>query len=255
MTLDNLKNRKELVGAAMLAVAVLSAVLIGTKVTGYFLASANAEDTVKQAIEQSKPDDKNVEAQAEKFRKVADALIEQNLFSPPAPRRHPVAAVMGIFGDEALINGKWYKAGDKVVDAKILAVDATSVTVEWDGKTRVFNPIDGGSSSGPSGPSRSRSITVSRGPSSSKTGRPQMVVTKSTAGAKSPKGDSLAVKMMTKTSKGMSDSQKETFKKAMQKNAERYEQMSSEEKTAFKAKMIKKIGGEGGRITIELKAK
>jgi len=30
---------------------------------------------------------------------------------------------MGIFGDEALINGKWYKAGDKVADAKILAVN------------------------------------------------------------------------------------------------------------------------------------
>jgi len=255
MTLDDLKNRKELVGSAMVAVSVLSAVLIGTKVTGYFLASANAEEVVSQAIEQSKPDDKNVTAQSDKSRKVADALNKQNLFSPPPPRQNPVTVVMGIFGDEALINGKWYKAGSKVADAKILAVDATSVTVEWDGKTKVFNPIDGGSSSGPAGPSRSRSVTVSRGPSSSKTAPPQMVVTKSTPGTKSPTGESPMAKKVSQAYKGMSDGQKETFKKAMAKSAEQYKHMSSEEKTAFKAKMIKKIDGAPGPIRIELKAK
>jgi hypothetical protein len=253
MTLDDLKNRKELVGAAMLAVAVLSAVLIGAKVTGYFMAPANAEDTVKKAIEQSKPDGKNVTAQSDKSRKVADALKKQNLFSPPPPRQNPVTVVMGIFGDEALINGKWYKAGAKVVDAKILAVDATSVTVEWDGITKVFNPIDGGSSSGPSGPSRSgRPTIISRGPSPSGGGGAQMVVTKSSAGSKSP---SPVAKMMKKTYENMSDGQRATFKRAMEAHAEQYKQMSGEEKTTFKARMIERISHSGGRISVELKSR
>ncbi len=63
MTLDDLKNRKEFVGAAMVAVSVLAAILIVLKVTGFFVASANAEETVSQAIEQSEPNSDNVKDQ------------------------------------------------------------------------------------------------------------------------------------------------------------------------------------------------
>jgi hypothetical protein len=255
MRLDDLKEKKELMTIALLSVSVVSAVLIVVKVTGSLGASAKAEEMVRQAIDCSEPDAKNLTAQLGKFKKDADALKKQNLFSPPQPRQNPVKAVLGIFGDEALINGRWYKAGSKVADAKILAVGPTSVTVEWDGETKVFSPIDAGSSSGPSGPSRSGSLATSRGASSTKTGLPQMVVTKSASGMKPPAADDPMLKKMSQTYENMSDSQKEKFKKAMAKSAERYGQMSSEEKTRFKAQMIKKISGNGGPIRIELKAK
>ncbi|MHC4569129.1 MAG: hypothetical protein ACYTE3_25640, partial [Planctomycetota bacterium] len=154
MKVDYLKEKKELVATALFAVSALSLVLIVLKVTGFFVTSARAEETVKQAIEQSKPDSDNVGAQFDKIEKVANALKRQNLFSPPAPPRNPVTAVQGVFGDEALINGKWYEAGKMVGEAKIVAVTPTAVTVEWNGKKTVFNPIDGGASSGPGGPSR-----------------------------------------------------------------------------------------------------
>ncbi len=261
MKLDDLKGKKELIGVAMLAVSALSTVLIATKVTGHYLASANASDAVNQAIEQSRPDDENVTAQLAKSRKVADALKKQNLFSPPAPRRHPVAAVIGIFGQEALINGRWYKAGANVADAKVLAVDATSVTIEWDGKTKVFCPIDGGSSSGPSG--SGRPTFASRGSSPSKAGGAQMVVTNSLATGKSAELDKDAAKamekarkkMMEQAHKNMSDGQKAMFKRAMEAHRGQYEQMSGDEKTRFKAGMMKRIGQSGGRITMELKSK
>ena len=90
MKLDYLKEKKELVGTILLAVSVLSAVLIVVKVTGFFVISANAENAVKQAIEQGKPDAKNVTTQLGTSRKVADSLKKQNLFSPPPPRQNPV---------------------------------------------------------------------------------------------------------------------------------------------------------------------
>ena len=255
MKLDHLKEKKELVAAALIAISVLSAVLIVVKVTGFFLISANAQSTVEKAIDQSKPDDKNVTARSGEFKKVADALKKQNLFAPPAPRRHPVNTVLGIFGDEALINGKWYKAGARVADAEVLAVNPTSVTVEWDGKTKVFSPIDADGSSGPSGPSRPGKSVVSRGPGSASKGSPQMVVTKSGSGMKSPSGDSPMVKKMSETYKSMSDTQRETFKRVMQARAEQYKQMSDTERANFKAHIIERIGGSGGRISVELKSR
>ncbi len=148
-----LKEKKGLVAAVLVTVSVISAVLIGIKVTGFFVTSASAEGAVKQAIEQGKPDAKNVTTQLGRCQQVADALKKSNLFAPPPPKENPVKAVMGIFGDEALINGKWYEVGAKVGDAKILSIGPVSVTTEWDGKQKTFTPIDN-VGSGPSTPSR-----------------------------------------------------------------------------------------------------
>ena len=236
MKLDHLKEKKELAATAMLVVAVLSAVLITVRVRGFFVASANAQNAVEQTIDQNKPDAKNLTAQMGKFKKVADALKKQNLFSPPPPRQNPVKAVMGIFGDEALINGKWYEVGDKVADAKILAVAPTAVTVEWDGKKKVFNPIDGGSS-GPGGSSRPGRPTSS----SSGGGRPGMVVTQGPrpgGGGMPGMGGMTRERMM-----NMSEAERDKFRNQMR---ERFENMSEGERDKFRQEMRERMGGGRG---------
>ena len=87
MTLNYLKEKREIVPTALLLVSLLSAFLILFKVTGFFAASAKAESAVKNAIEHSEPDSKNVTAHLAKSKKVADALKKSNLFSPPAPKK------------------------------------------------------------------------------------------------------------------------------------------------------------------------
>jgi len=234
MKLNELKEKKELVAIAMFVVSLMSVILIIVKVTGFFGTSARAEETVRQAIDQSKPDAKNLTAQLGKFKKDADALKKQNLFSPPPPKQNPIKAVMGIFGDEALINGKWYKAGDKVADAKIVAVAPTAVTVEWDGKKTVFNPIDGGSS-GPSGSSRSGRPTSS----SSGGGRPGMVVTEGPRpGGGGPMGGMTRERMM-----NMSEAERDRFRNQMR---ERFENMSEAERDRFRQEMRERMGGGRG---------
>jgi len=237
MKRDYLKEKRELVATALLAVAAVSAVLIVVKITTFFVASAHAEGAIKQAIEQGKPDAKNVTTQLGKSRKVADALKKQNLFSPPPPRENPVKAVMGIFGEEALINGKWYKAGDKVADAKIVAVAPTAVTVEWDGKKKVFNPIDGVSSSGPGGPSR-----PGRPSSTSSSGsRPGMVVTQGPrpgGGGFPGMGGMTRERMM-----NMSEAERDKFRAQMR---ERFERMSESERDRFRQEMRERMGGGRG---------
>ena len=156
MTLDRIKdftqNKRELVSVALLAIAVLLGVLTVAKVTGFFISLARAESIVKQAVAQSKSEPNVVKILTAKANPLVDELKKNNLFSPPPPRENPAKAVLGILGDEAYINGKWYKVGDKVGDAKILAIDAASVTAEWDGKKNVFFPIDAEVSSASGGP-------------------------------------------------------------------------------------------------------
>lgn len=155
MTLDRIRdlvqNKRELVPAVLLAIAVLSGVLTVTKVTGFFIASARAERIVKQATARSISDPNVVESYVAKSEPIAEDLKKENLFWP-TPKGHPVKAVLGIFGNEAYIDGKWYKVGDKVGDAKIVAIDAASVTTEWDGKKKIFYPIDAEGSPAPGGP-------------------------------------------------------------------------------------------------------
>jgi hypothetical protein len=85
-----------------------------------------------------------------KGKATADGLKKKNLFAPPPPKRHPVTAVAGIFGNEVLINGNWYKVGDKIGDAKIVAIESTLVKIEWDGKVTTFAPISAITAAAPS---------------------------------------------------------------------------------------------------------
>jgi hypothetical protein len=145
------QNRRKLVPVVLLAIAVLSGILIVAKAMGFLIVSARAERIVRQATAWSKSDPNVVESQLTKSKLIADDMKENNLFWP-SPKEHPVKAVLGIFGDEAYIDGKWYKAGDMIRDAKILSIGADSVTTEWNGKKKVFSPIDEGGSPAPDGP-------------------------------------------------------------------------------------------------------
>ena len=153
MKLDNPKGRDKFVSIILLGVSAFLVVLVSLKVTGFVTTSAKAESLVKSAMEQGKPDAKEMEKHLADSKAIADDLKKNNLFAPPAPKQHPVKEVMGILGNEAIINGKFYKVGDKIGDAKIVAIDTTQVRIEWDGKEKVFSPI-GAVASSASGPRR-----------------------------------------------------------------------------------------------------
>ena len=142
-------NKRALVPVVLLATAVLLGVLTMAKAAGFFIASARAERIVRQATEWGRPDTNAVESHVARSRLIAEHLKKKNIFWPSPPKEHPVKAVLGIFGDEAYIDGKWYKVGARVGDAKIVAIDAASVTAEWNGKKTVFQPIDAEVSAAP----------------------------------------------------------------------------------------------------------
>ena len=249
MNINYLKEKKELVSVVLLGVSVVLAVSIIVKVTGFFTASANAENIVKTAIAQNAEDANDIDKYFVKYKTLADALKKNNLFAPPPPKQHPVSEVLGIFGDEVIIRDKLYKVGEKIGDAKIVAIEATQVTIEWDGKTKTFSPIDAGSSSGPGGPGGSRASARGGPPRpGSGGGTAQMVTVQSQArtggpmgrpeGGMGPFGGGMRERFM-----NMSESDRDRFRAEMQERRERYMNMSEAERERFRAEMRERFGG------------
>ena len=88
----------------------------------------------------------------QQIQSAVEGLKKNNLFAPPATKQCPVNEVIGILGNQALINGQWYKVGDTVADAKILAIEPTKVKVVWNGQEKEFTPIGSTGGGGPEGP-------------------------------------------------------------------------------------------------------
>ncbi len=141
MKFDYLKENKEIASIGLLVVSAVFVIVILFEVGGYLVAPTEAESLVKRFIAESTPDTNDVKEYLARSKAVADELKKKNLFAPPVKKQHPVSVVLGIFGSEALINGNWYKVGDKVGDAKIVSVEPTKVTIEWEGSEKVFAPI------------------------------------------------------------------------------------------------------------------
>ncbi len=209
MKLDYLKEKKELVSVILLGVSAVLAVLILVKVTGFFTAPARAEKIVKKAI-QNNTDTNDMDKYFAKYKALANELKKNNLFTPPPPKQHPINEVLGILGNEVIIRDKLYKVGDKVGDAKIVAIGPTEVTIEWDGKEKTFSPIDAKGSSQPGGPRGRGSRAVS------KAGQPGRGSAQMVAVGSAGRGGMEGFRGMGERFQNMSEAERDRFRAEMQ---------------------------------------
>jgi len=143
MKLDDLKEKQGLISISLLCASGVLGVLILVKLGSFFVTSARIERLVEDAVAQSKPDPNDAKNYLAKFKEVADELKKKNMFAPPPPKPGwPVSQVIGILGDTALINGKWYKVGDDIGGAKVLEIGPAYVKMVWEGKEKSFSPFD-----------------------------------------------------------------------------------------------------------------
>jgi hypothetical protein len=141
MKAEHPETNTKLIPLLLLGASMVFGTLIYAKTTRFLAEPAWAEGLVRRMGEQDRPNDDQANEAMEKSRETAAALKKENFFSPLGPKQHPVTSVLGILGNEALIGNKWYKAGSRVQDARIVAVEATQVRIEWDGKEKTFAPL------------------------------------------------------------------------------------------------------------------
>jgi len=169
MDLDVIKRDKNgSVRFGLVAAAVLLGSLAGAKVARCVVEPKRVQGVIAYASAWNEQDPNRIQPYLAETREVADALKEKNLFVKAPAKQHPVKQVDGILGHEVLIANKWYKAGDKIGEAKVVSVQPTEVTIEWDGKEKAFAPLasaDSGPSSGPRRPAERPKPKKKPGPS------------------------------------------------------------------------------------------
>jgi hypothetical protein len=139
MQMRTVDKNRERISLTLVAAAVLLGAWACAKVAGFYVQRVQMQRVL--TVTQNKRDPNGLKQSLGQAKKAADTLKQSNLFVKTPPKQHPVKQVEGILGSEAFIAGKWYKVGDRIADAKIVAIGATKVEIEWDGKKTSFSPI------------------------------------------------------------------------------------------------------------------
>ncbi len=140
MNMDRIKNNMHYVVGALF---VVSAVLVGLtvdRVSAYVISSNQIIQAVSDAKTENGHDEETIKKFLAEGREAADKLKKKNMFVPPPPKPNPPVC-FGIIGGSAIINGKQYKAGDKVAGAEIISVGAKEVTIKWEDKEMKLVPF------------------------------------------------------------------------------------------------------------------
>jgi hypothetical protein len=215
--------RVEPLARILLAVAALLGALMVLKAAGFVVTSSQVTGAAVRPGSGT-GDANDLKESLTQAKTSAEQLKKKNLFVLPASRQNPVGEVVGILGDEALINDKWYKVGDSVGDAKIVAIEPTKVKVVWDGQEKEFSPIGAG---GSGGPARGRSERAAPSSRPGRTGGAPMVIAGERGGAMRGRFNSLSPE-------------------ERQKMRQQWQSMSPEERQRRREEMRQRFGGRGG---------
>jgi hypothetical protein len=179
------RDKAKPLAKVLCAVAVLLGALILLKVAGFFASTSQARVLASQA-DAAGAGTEDLKKWLAQTKAAAEELKKKNLFVQSTPKQFPVSDVLGIMGQEVLINGKWYKVGDSVAEARITAIEPTKVKIVWNGQEKEFSPITSGGAGGqPNQPG-------ARGGRPGPGGSPQMVATGGGRGSRFAPGSGLS---------------------------------------------------------------
>jgi len=235
MRFEHLKHKRKFALILLLGTPTVCAALILVQVKGFFTDSSKAVTLLKDAIAASKTDANDVEKRLADFRAVAEELKKKNLFAPPPPKQHPITAVSGIMGNEVLINDTWYKLGDMVGDAKIVAIEPTQIKTLWDGQEKVFAPIDAPTPAGPSGPRSGPEVAKAEG-----AGGEAAAVVQASGGPPMLGGPGMGM------FGNLSEEDRARMREQFMAMRDRFQNMSEEERQRAREEMRQRFGGRDG---------
>ncbi len=149
INIEYLKEKKELVSVVLLGGSALLVVLMLYYITSFFTLSTKTENIILNTVKRNETSKDKVTQILQSAQNMADALIQNNPFSPPPQQEtqqvaadNPITEVKAILGNTAWINNQWYAVGDSIQGARITAIDGNYVTVDFNGQLSQFSPYN-----------------------------------------------------------------------------------------------------------------
>jgi len=120
---------------------VLVIVLLAAKVSAFVIKSQQIPTEIASAVKAEKQCQDSAKDYQSNYTKTSDAFKKANFFLVKSVSKNPVKSVTAVFGDEAMIDDKWYKVGDKIKDAKVKSISPNEVVVVWNDKETSLYPF------------------------------------------------------------------------------------------------------------------
>ncbi|MHC4213161.1 MAG: hypothetical protein ACYSWP_07310 [Planctomycetota bacterium] len=137
----NPTKTKAKISILLLVISILLVAGIVVKGANYMAFSAKVPGLIAEATEHSKPDPNETKKYSEKAKELTDELTKKNMFAPPPPKPQNPIKEINIIGDTVLIDGNLYKEGADCKGAKILRIEASQMTYEWQGEKITIGPF------------------------------------------------------------------------------------------------------------------
>lgn len=138
---ERLKQTTKHIPFILLAGSLLVAATMAVKVFAYATSSMTIPVKIANALDSANGTDEDTAAYTSNYKGIASELKKKSVFASSSKKKNPVKKVDGILGNSALIKGKFYKVGDKIGEAELIAIEATYITVKFDGKETKLLPI------------------------------------------------------------------------------------------------------------------
>lgn len=146
----NTRRKNEAMSLVLLLVLFVFSGLTAGKLVGYAMNSGTSPSGIETNSRTQESTEENLKKYREQTKEMAKALKDKNLFYAPPAKPKPPTACQAIFGDEAYIDGKWVGVGATLkAGAKLIAIEATYVVIEHEGKESKLAPIAAAESSRP----------------------------------------------------------------------------------------------------------
>lgn len=135
------KSRAGRLRSVFMMAIVLMAALACAKVARSRVEPKRAQGAVVYASTRNVQDPNAIKPILDEVKGVVEAMKKKNLFVKEPPKEHPIKQIDGILGDEILIGDNWYKVGAQIGEAKVVAIEPTEATIEWNGQAKAFAPL------------------------------------------------------------------------------------------------------------------
>jgi hypothetical protein len=135
--MDSEKFNKNKIFWILFGCLILFAGVLCAKMVGFLVTTAATDQMFEQNIASMNAGQQEFEVEDDS-QKIAQELIENNMFMPNEQRECPIKDINGVMGNEVSIQGQWYKVGDSVGDAIILDIGASYAKIRWHNTEKIL---------------------------------------------------------------------------------------------------------------------